>query len=165
MEEESVVQEDAGSIKDLRDAADRGRKATQELDQVKREMAFLKAGVDTDTKAGLRLFKAYDGELDMESLRVEADELGLFKSSEEPAPVVEQVPAEDRQATTERQALAETSVPPGSQTESPYDAGHREFREMMDAGRPKEDSAARFIHTVLEAAGGDNPDQRVVQSG
>jgi len=165
MEEESVVQEDAGSIKDLRDAADRGRKATQELDQVKREMAFLKAGVDTDTKAGQLLFKAYDGELDMESIRVEADELGLFKSSEEPAPVVEQVPAEDRQATTERQALAETSVPPGSQTESPYDAGHREFREMMDAGRPKEDSAARFIHTVLEAAGGDNPDQRVVQSG
>ena len=165
MEEESVVQEDAGSIKDLRDAADRGRKATQELDQVKREMAFLKAGVDTDTKAGQLLFKAYDGELDMESIRVEADELGLFKSSEEPAPVVEQVPAEDRQATTERQALAETSVPPGSQTESPYDAGHREFREMMDAGRPKEDSAARLIHTVLEAAGGDNPDQRVVQSG
>ena len=65
MEEESVVQEDAGSIKDLRDAADRGRKATQELDQVKREMAFLKAGVDTDTKAGQLLFKAYDGELDM----------------------------------------------------------------------------------------------------
>ena len=165
MEEESVVQEDAGSIKDLRDAADRGRKATQELDQVKREMAFLKAGVDTDTKAGQLLFKAYDGELDMESIRVEADELGLFKSSEEPAPVVEQVPAEDRQATTERQALAETSVPPGSQTESPYDAGHREFREMMDAGRPKEDAAARFIHTVLEAAGGNSPDQRVVQSG
>ena len=165
MEEESVVQEDAGSIKDLRDAADRGRKATQELDQVKREMAFLKAGVDTDTKAGQLLFKAYDGELDMESIRVEADELGLFKSSEEPAPVVEQVPAEDRQATTERQALAETSVPPGSQTESPYDAGHREFREMMDAGRPKEDSAARFIHTVLEAAGGDNPDQPVDQTG
>ena len=37
-----------------------------------------------------------------------------------------------------------------------------EFKEMMDVGRPKDDSAARFIHTVLEAAGGDNPDQRVL---
>jgi len=162
MEEESATQEDAGGIKELREAADRGRKATQENDALKREMAFLKAGVDTETKAGQLLFKAYDGELDTESIKTEADELGLFKSSQEPAPSVEQVPSEDRQATTERQALAETSVPPGSQTESPYDAGHREFREMLDAGKPKEDSAARFVHTILEAASGDNPDQRVI---
>ena len=162
MEEESATQEDTGGIKDLREAAERGKKATQENDALKREMAFLKAGVDTESKAGQLLFKAYDGELDVESIRTEADELGLFKSSEEPAPVMEQTPSEDRQATTDRQALAETSVPPGSQTESPYDAGHREFKEMLDKGRPTEDSAARFVHTVLEAAGGSNPDQRVI---
>ena len=162
MEEESATQEDAGGIKDLREAAERGKKATQENDALKREMAFLKAGVDTESKAGQLLFKAYDGELDVESIRTEADELGLFKSFEESAPVTEQAPSGDRQATTERQALAETSVPPGSQTESPYDAGHREFKEMLDQGRPTEDSAARFVHTVLEAAGGSNPDQRVI---
>ena len=162
MEEESATQEDAGGIKELREAADRGRKATQENDALKREMAFLKAGVDTESKAGQLLFKAYDWELDTESIRTEADELGLFKSFEEPAPVTEQAPSEDRQAPTERQALAETSVPPCTQTESPYAAGHREFREMLDAGKPKEDSAARFVHTILEAASGDNPDQRVI---
>ena len=162
MEEESATQEDAGGIKDLREAAERGKKATQENDALKREMAFLKAGVDTESKAGQLLFKAYDGELDVESIRTEADEMGVYKSFEEPAPVTEQAPSEDRQATTERQALAETSVPPGTQTESPYDAGHREFREMLDAGKPKEDSAARFVHTILEAASGDNPDQRVI---
>ena len=162
MEEESATQEDAGGIKDLREAAERGKKATQENDALKREMAFLKAGVDTESKAGQLLFKAYDGELDVESIRTEADELGLFKSSEESAPVMEQTPSEDRQATTERQALAETSVPPGSQTESPYDAGHRGLKEMLDKGRSPEDSAARFVHTVLAAAGGSNPDQRVI---
>lgn len=162
MEEESATQEDAGGIKELRDAADRGRKATQENDALKREMAFLKAGVDTESKAGQLLFKAYDGELDTESIKTEAAELGLFKSSQESAPLVEQVSPEDRQATTERQALAETSVPPGTQTESPYDAGHREFKDMLDKGRPQVDSAARFVHTVLEAAGGNNPDQRVI---
>ena len=56
MEEESATQEDTGGIKDLREAAERGKKATQENDALKREMAFLKAGVDTESKAGQLLF-------------------------------------------------------------------------------------------------------------
>jgi hypothetical protein len=161
MEDESEVQEDTPSVKELRDAADRGRKATQELDDVKREMAFMKAGVDTDTKAGKLLLKAYDGELDVESIKAEAEELGLFKIAEAPKAVTQDRET-DEVASVERQALADSSVPPENQTESPYDVGHRQFQEMMDAGRPKEDSAARFVHTVLEAAGGTNPDQRVL---
>ena len=152
--------EDAGGIKDLRDAAERGKKATQELDAMKREMAFLKAGVDTDTKAGQLLFKAYDGELETDLLRAEAEELGILRDTS--APVQEASNDSDRQATQERRALAENTVPPDNQKESPYDAGHREFKEMMDAGRPKDDSAARFIHTVLESAGGSDPDSRVL---
>ena len=155
--------QDPGGIKELRDAAERGKKATQELDAVKREMAFLKAGVDTDTKAGQLLFKAYDGELETGLIQAEWSE--LVPAAAAPPPEPETVDATDTQVAQQRQDLAGDSVPPGTQTESPYDAGHREFREMMDAGRPKEDSAARFIHTVLEAAGGDNPDQRVVQAG
>ena len=153
-----VDYQDPGGIKELRDAADRGRKASQELDEVKREMAFLKAGVDTESKAGQLLFKAYDGELDTESIQGEWQE--LVPPS---APPVEKevVDATDTQVAEQRRELAGDTVPPENQTESPYDAGHREFKEMMDAGRPKEDSAARFIHTVLEAAGG-TPDPRVV---
>jgi hypothetical protein len=157
-----ATQEPTG-IKELRDAADRGRKATQELDAMKREMAFLKAGVDTDTKAGQLLYKAYDGELETESIQAEWQE--LVPAAAAPSSEPETVDATDTQVAEQRRELAGDSVPPGNQTESPYDAGHREFKEMMDAGRPKEDSAARFIHTVLEAAGGDNPDQRVVQAG
>ena len=152
-------EQDSGGIKELREAAERGRKAAQELDGMKREMAFLKAGVDTDSKAGLLLFKAYDGELDTDLLRAEAEDLGILRDA--PSEPV-QADSSDEQATKERQALVDSNVPPENQTESPYAAGHREFREMLDAGRPKEDSAARFIHTVLEAAGGNSPDQRVV---
>jgi hypothetical protein len=156
-----ATQEPTG-IKELRDAADRGRKATQELDAMKREMAFLKAGVDTDTKAGQLLYKAYDGEL--ETAAIQAEWVELVPGAAVPQSD-EAVDATDTQVAGQRRDLAGDSVPPENQTESPYDAGHREFRTMMDAGRPKEDSAARFIHTVLEAAGGDNPDQRVVQAG
>ena len=154
-----ATQEPAG-IKELRDAADRGKKASQELDAMKREMAFLKAGVDTDTKAGQLLYKAYDGELDTESIQAEWSE--LVPAAAAPPPEPETVDATDTQVAEQRRELAGDSVPPGTQTESPYDAGHREFKEMLDAGRPKEDSAARFVHTVLEAAGGDNPDSRVL---
>ena len=155
-----MATQEPGSIKELRDAADRGKKASQELDAMKREMAFLKAGVDTDTKAGQLLYKAYDGELETEAIQAEWSE--LVPAAAAPPPEPETVDVTDTQVAQQRQDLAGDNVPPENQTESPYDAGHREFRQMMDAGRPKEDSAARFIHTVLEAAGGGSPDQRVV---
>ena len=152
--------QDPGGIKELRDAAERGKKATQELDAMKREMAFMKAGVDTDTKAGQLLFKAYDGELETELIQAEWSE--LVPAAAAPPPEPETVDATDTQVAEQRRELAGDSVPPGTQTESPYDAGHRAFQDMLDAGRPKEDSAARFVHTVLEAAGGDKPDPRVI---
>ena len=151
-----------GGIKELRDAADRGKKASQELDDMKREMAFLKAGVDTDTKAGKLLFKAYDGELDTDLLRAEAEELGILKGAEptlQPEPDSNEA---DVQVAQERRNLAANQITPENQTENPYDAGHRQFQEMIADGRPVEDSAARFVHTVLEAAGGADPDPRVV---
>ena len=153
-----MATQEPGSIKELRDAADRGKKATQELDAMKREMAFLKAGVDTDTKAGQLLYKAYDGELVTEGIQAEWSELVPGAVT----PPAETVDAIDTQVAQQRQDLAGDSVPPENQTESPYDAGHREFKAMRDAGRPKEDSAATFIHTVLEAAGGADPDPRVL---
>tara|TARA_R100000458_G_scaffold55323_1_gene59175 strand:- start:593 stop:1063 length:471 start_codon:yes stop_codon:yes gene_type:complete len=144
------------SIKDLREAAERGRKASSELDAMKREMAFLKAGVDLEKKAGQLLMKAYDGDLEPELIRAEAEELGAIVG---PAPTpVEEVQEIDT-STAERQALVQDSVAPEATTESPYDRGHREFQEMLNDGRPKEDAAARFVHTVLEAAG--QGDERV----
>jgi hypothetical protein len=153
-----MATQEPGSIKELRDAADRGKQASQELNTMKREMAFLKAGVDTDSKVGQLLYKAYDGELDTASIQAEWSELSPTAA----APPSEPDTTDDARVSQERKDLAGDSVPPENQTESPYDAGHREFKTMMDAGRPKEDSAARFVHTVLEAAGGDKPDPRVI---
>ena len=153
--------DETSGIKELRDAAERGRQASQELEEMKREMAFMKAGVDTDTKAGQLLFKAYDGELDTESIQAEWQELN-------PNPVVETQPetepvttdATDTQVAEERQALADSSVSVESNTQSPYDQGFEKFQEAYNAGRPKDESAAAFVHTVLEAAG--QGDERVL---
>lgn len=147
-------------IKELRDAADRGRKASQELEEMKREMAFLKAGVDTESKAGQLLFKAYDGELDPDLLRVEAEELGILKGAKpEPEPEPEVTEA-DAQVAQQRRDLVSDQVPPDTQTESPYDVGHKQFKELVDAGRPVDDAAAQFVSTVIEAAA--SGDERVL---
>ena len=156
-----MATQDTGGIKELRDAADRGREAIQERDQLKREMAFMKAGVDTDSKAGQLLFKAYDGELETESIQAEWQE--LVPTS---APVVEPEQAQDNVNETDtkvaeqRQALAEDSVSVEASTQSPYEQGFQEFKTAYDSGRSKEDSAAKFVHTILEAA--SQGDERVV---
>jgi hypothetical protein len=143
---------DSGGIKELREAAERGRKASQELDDMKREMAFLKAGVDTDSKAGQLLYKAYDGELDTDLLRAEAEELGILRDVPSQSSGLAQTDSSDEQATRERKALADSHVPIEDTTESPYDAGHKQFRELVNAGRPTEDAAAAFVSTIIEAA-------------
>jgi len=153
--------DETGGIKELRDAADRGREAIQERDQLKREMAFMKAGVDTDSKAGQLLFKAYDGELETESIQAEWQELVPTPVPvEEPEPAQDTVNETDTQVSQQRQALAEDSVSVEATTQSPYEQGFQEFQKSYDSGRPKDESAARFVHTVLEAAG--QGDERVV---
>ena len=66
----------------------------------------------------------------------------------------------DTQVSQQRQALAEDSVSVEASTQSPYEQGFQEFKKAYDEGSPKEDSAARFVHTVLEAAG--QGDERVI---
>jgi len=152
--------DETSGIKELRDAAERGRQASQELEEMKREMAFMKAGVDTDSKAGQLLFKAYDGELDTESIQAEWQELNpnpVVETQLETEPVT--TDATDTKVAEQRQALAEDSVSVEATTQSPYEQGFQEFKEMYDSGSPKEDSAARFVHTVLEAA--SQGDERV----
>ena len=153
--------EETGGIKELRDAADRGKEAIQERDQLKREVAFMKAGVDTDSKAGQLLFKAYDGELDTESIKADWEALvPAVIPVAEPEQPQENVNQIDTQVSEQRQALADESVPVEATTQSPYEQGFQEFKKAYDAGTPKEDSAARFVHTVLEAAG--QGDERVL---
>ena len=154
------MEDETGGIKELRDAADRGKEAIAERDLLKREVAFMKAGVDTDSKAGQLLFKAYDGELDTDSIKSEWQEL-----APSPDPVVEPEPAKeivnetDVKVMEERKLLADESVSVEASTQSPYEQGFQEFKKAYDAGTPKEDSAARFVHTGLEAA--SQGDERV----
>lgn len=74
-------------IKKLRKEAKQAAKAkaeaaerSQEAERLRRELAFERAGIKTDTKLGSMLFKTYEGELTAEQIRAFASEVGYGAS-------------------------------------------------------------------------------------
>jgi hypothetical protein len=72
--------EDAGDIKSLRRAASSKKKLEQELNQLKRELAFAKAGLPMDDPRMNYFIKGYDGEMTAEAIRQSALEAGFLAS-------------------------------------------------------------------------------------
>lgn len=96
---EDEYDEDDGSIKSLRRAANKAKKLEAEMASMKRELAFARAGLPLDDP-GLKYFiKGYDGELDTDAI-LEAAEAGGFVEfvDEDEEPQMQQTadPAQDR---------------------------------------------------------------------
>jgi len=83
---------------DLREAAKRGAKAKQEADSLRRENAFLKAGINTDDQRLRYFVKGYDGELRPDEIRKAAVEAGFIA-----ADPTEQQAQEQQQAVADAQ--------------------------------------------------------------
>ena len=60
------------------------RSQAQEAEQARRELAFMKVGIDTDSPTGKLFAKAYDGEATVDAIAQAAAEYGLVKP---PSPV------------------------------------------------------------------------------
>ena len=100
--------------KALRRAAREGKRAKQEADALRRELAFVKAGVDTSTKLGAMFATAYTGELTEEAVRASWAEIlpgaGTFRAAdvdEDGGPIYSDY---ERASTRERQALANNAT-------------------------------------------------------
>lgn len=113
-------------IKALREAAKAGKAALSEAEQLKRENAFLRAGVDVDSKIGSMLFKTYDGDLsDIDALRNEWSELQPHTQQQAttppetaPTPAGFQDPAGQQQ---HRETISGQGTPTGeAPTETPH---------------------------------------------
>lgn len=102
-------------LNDLQAKARRAKKADESASEaavLKREVAFLKAGITTDKGVGALLYKAYDGDLTVDAIKAAAAEYGI---GEIPVEAAQEVPAGEQVATAERQNLAdgaEADVPP-----------------------------------------------------
>lgn len=74
---------DAGDIKSLRRAANGKKQLEKELADIRRELAFTKAGINPDDPKMKYFVRGYDGELSTESVRQAALEAGFLASQQQ----------------------------------------------------------------------------------
>ena len=73
---------DTGDIKSLRRAASGKKKLEQELEELRRELAFAKAGLPMDDPKLKYFVKGYDGEMTAEAIREAALDAGFLASQQ-----------------------------------------------------------------------------------
>ena len=149
--------DDGQDIPSLRSAAKAGKAAISENERLKRELLFAKAGIDTDSKLGGMLFKTWEGE-DLEALRAEGTELGLFATGSAPD-VVD--PANSQQSEF-RQQLATGSTPGATKLETPdpLDDALIGYHKDVKGGMSAENARLVAIDKMLVAA--SSGDKRVI---
>ena len=158
MSDEIEIEDDErDSIKDLRRAADESRKLKAEAELARRELAFLKAGVDTDSKLGKLLLKTYDGELTLEAIRAEAQDLGIGGSGSTVTEVVEE--EFERNQSRERFNLANESGISSTESAHPNQIARQAFDAAMRNGDPREVAAGAAFAEIFKAA--QRGDERV----
>ena len=77
---EDIETGDSGDIKSLRRAASGKKKLEQELNDLRRELAFAKAGLPMDDPKLKYFVKGYDGEMTAEAIREAAMDSGFLAS-------------------------------------------------------------------------------------
>lgn len=148
--------------KALRRAAEEGKKAKAEAASLKRELAMLKAGVDIDSPIGKMFAKAYDGDATPEAIKAEWASISPSASATADTPEPE-IPAEERQSTAERSALASNApADTGTPPPDPRVVAAEKAQDARSKGASREHSMAEYFRTVVEAA--QNGDERVIWS-
>jgi hypothetical protein len=106
LEDESpapVTQISVKDLKALRASARKADEAQAQLAELGKRTTFLEAGVDLESPVGRLLFTGYQGELDHESIRKAAEEVGALKAATPPPPPD---PGIDTSQTDERREMA-----------------------------------------------------------
>lgn len=147
---DNLEETDQPDIRALRKAAEAGKKAQDELAQMKRELMFAKAGIDTGSKIGALLFKTWEGD-DVDALKSEATDLGILGA---PAPVEAEVPAEEKSQQEFRQSFNRGAPAAAAELpeQDPYDEAHQLFADARQRGVPMDDAGLAAIDRILVAA-------------
>lgn len=93
-QEESVQQPESQNrdrkwVRDLEKRAKEADRIRVEAESAKRELAFLKAGINLDTPQGKLFAKAYDGEPSFEAVKAAAQEYGVLDAPKQSIPADE----------------------------------------------------------------------------
>lgn len=85
----SESQPDRKWVRDLEKRAKGAEQAKAEANAAKRELAFIKVGIDLDSPQGKLFAKAYDGDYSVEAVRAAAMEYGMIQPPEPEIPDAE----------------------------------------------------------------------------
>lgn len=140
-------------VSELRRAAEGGKQAKREAELAKRELAFVKAGIDTDSKPARALLESFDGELTKEAIQAEAKEWGLIKTDAAPEP---EAPAVDTEAIAEAQATREALEGGPAPDEPPQiggvDQALKNFLKNKEDGMSQVNATNHAFGEVIKAA-------------
>ena len=146
------------NLKDLRRAAADGRKAREDADRAQRELAFVKAGIDTDSTAGKMFMQFYEGELATEAIKTGWSELGIGQKTEQQASTQSSEPTPEQIAQTQaRGALASESGLPGDGSADPWAAGYEAYDRARKEGAANELAAGALFAEIFGAANRGDP--------
>ena len=98
---------DSGDIKSLRRAASGKKKLEEELAQIRRELAFTKAGINPDDPKMRYFVKGYDGELTAEAVRAAAVEAGFVAQQASDPGLAQVAQSQDRVMSAAAGAITE----------------------------------------------------------
>lgn len=117
--------------KGLRRAANKAKKLEAELNSLRRELAFAKAGIPMDDPRMNYFIKGYEGELEPDAIREAAEEAGFLQMQQN---AVEQVPtSQEAPEAAAQQRVMKASV--GAATEDiSEDAAIARMEEAMQEG-------------------------------
>lgn len=96
-------------MKQLEKELQQSKQALAEAEAIKRENAFMKAGIPMDDPMAKYFVKGYDGEITAEAIRAAAQEANLIQKAVEDAKAKSEVDAWNR--ITKAQRAGETSEP------------------------------------------------------
>jgi hypothetical protein len=146
-------------IKKLRADAAAARDLEKALAAKEREIAFLQAGVKTDSKLGAMLMKTYDGELSAEAIRAEAVEIGLVGDMGEPVVAETQVGEAEMKYQQARESFSagDTALPSDPPAKSAVDVAFDEWNDARRGGMSNADAQdLAFASFISAAANGDS---------
>lgn len=157
---------EAEHMKELRAKAERAPQAEAELAAAKRELAFSKAGINTDSKPAQALLKTYEGEMTTEAITAEAAEWGIGKPAASEGEGEEtpqqnydpESPEAKHQALQDAEATGQPAPTPPPPEKTALEDATEGYMADRKAGTPRTDAEVdAFAKVLAGGARGDDP--------
>lgn len=146
--------EEGEGIKKLREKAEAGSAAIDENARLKREMAFMRAGIDTTTKPAQALIASYSGELEADAIKAEAAEWGLVKGEAPPENKYDENSPERQQQEIREQTSGEPAPVPPPPEVNGMEKAISGYHQNRTKGMADENAQVQAFGEVIKAAAG-----------